>query len=181
MHIAIQGNYGSFHHIVARRQYGKDQAFICAESFRAVFEALEDGTADAAVVAIENSLYGPIDEVKQLLNQYPAFRIVGEVDEHIHQNLIGFSGVHLSDIQKVYSHPVALKQCERYLAASLPAAAAATFHDTAAAVEFVRRTSDPTLAAIASSLAAEMYSLEILAANIEDTPNNYTRFVFLEH
>ncbi len=180
MRIAIQGNYGSFHHIVARRQYGEDQAFIYSESFVEVFEALRSGTADAAVVAVENSLYGPIDEVKQLLNQYPTLRIVGEINEHIHQNLIGFSCVQLSSIQQVYSHPVALKQCEHYLASSLPAAAATTYHDTAAAVEFVKSTGDPTLAAIASSLAAEMYGLEILAANIEDTPDNYTRFLILE-
>ncbi len=180
MRIAIQGNYGSFHHIVARRQYGEDNAFICAESFGDVFEALQNGSADAAVVAVKNSLYGPIEEVKQLLSQYPAFRIAGEVNEHIHQNLIGVSGVQLSDIQNVYSHPVALKQCERFLASSLPEAVTATYHDTAAAVEFVKSTGDPTLAAIASSLAAEMYGLEILAANIEDTPDNYTRFLILE-
>ena len=176
MRIAIQGELGSFHHVATLRWFGEDAAIVPAESFDEVFGLLNRFEAGAAVVAIENSLYGGISHVYDLLESH-RYPIIGEVHVPVHQQLIGTPG---ADVKQVYSHPVALAQCSDYLGANYPNAARIEFHDTAAAVEYVKQLGDPRVAAIASREAALLHNLPIIAENIEDNPANFTRFLVVK-
>lgn len=174
--ILIQGELGSFHHEAAVKLFGSDIEITPCSSFTSVFAQLDN--KNLGLVAIENSLYGSINEVYDLLEKSDA-KIIAETELSIHQNLITLPGVAAVDIREVYSHPVALAQCENYLAEHLPRVEKVEFEDTAAAVRHIVEQNDPSLAAIASHAAAELYDMEILAPQIEDNPVNFTRFVAL--
>lgn len=176
--IAIQGNRASFHDIAARQYFGTDTTRIFCDTFSAMFAALADDRADFALCAIENSLYGSINEVYDLLRLHD-FPIVGEVYLRIEQCLIGHPDAQLEVINEVYSHPVALAQCDQYLDAILPDATRVEYHDTAASVELIANQKNVSHAAIAGRDAAELYGMKILASAIETDPQNYTRFVVL--
>jgi len=178
MRIAIQGDAGSFHHLAANKFFGDDIDIVACQTFADVFACLANGGCDSAVVAIENSWYGVLPEVTDLLEEHP-LSIIGELDEPIHQNLITLPGVSFSDIKVVMSHPVALEQCSKYLSTNLPDAKLSEYHDTAAAVEYIKDRGDSTIAAIAGSWPAELYTLPILAEKIENDPNNTTKFLML--
>ena len=111
MRIAIQGEKASFHDAAARQWFGDDITQVACESFGEVFGVLNRHEADAAVVAIENSLYGGINQVYDLIESH-GYPIVGEVHLPVHQQLIGRRG---ATITHVYSHPVALAQCADFL------------------------------------------------------------------
>jgi prephenate dehydratase len=179
MKIAIQGALGSFHHIASQQFYGDGHEYICCDTFAGVFEALASRGADVGVVAIENSLCGSITEVYDLLlrHNYP---IVGEVAEHIHQNLITFPGAKLGDITRVYSHPVALAQCAEFLESKLPRVEIIEHHDTAGAVEYIKDHDEHGSAAIASTLAARMHGMNVLCPSIQDERSNFTRFLCIQ-
>lgn len=178
MHIAIQGELGSFHHQAVTRYFSDVDTIIPCNTFADVFGALNRHDTETAIVAIENSLYGSINEVYDLIetHRYP---IVGEIYLRIEQQLIGLPGAKIEDITTVYSHPVALAQCEQYLEARLPDAEKVAHHDTAAAVLFVKQQQHSDFAAIAGSSAATLHGLEVLDTNIEDNKANYTRFVVI--
>lgn len=178
MTIAIQGQQASFHDSAAKQLYGSESGRVYAETFQDVFVALADGRAERGMCAIENSLYGSINEVYDLLLKNHC-QIVGEVYLHIEQCLIGLPGARLEDITKVYSHPVALAQCEAYLDATLHQAEREEFHDTAGSVALVKQLADQTVTAIASREAAELHGLTVLAASIETNKQNFTRFIAL--
>lgn len=178
MRIAIQGEAGSFHHQVASDWFGETANIVPCGSFNEVFGALARHDADMIVTAVENSLYGSINEVLDLIESY-RFPIVGEVFLRVEQQLIGLPGADLKKLTKVYSHPVALAQCEAFLDANLPKAERIEHHDTAASVEFIKKLNDPHAAAIAGRTAAELYDVPILAETIEDNKANYTRFLVL--
>ncbi len=177
--IAIQGQPGSFHDAVARRYFGDAIELACCETFSDVFAAVSDGRADQAVCAVENSLYGSITDVYDLMLQYQ-FSVVGEEIEHIHQQLIAAHGVKLSDISEVYSHPVALNQCREWLEQTLPDAEIIEHHDTAGAVADVKLLDSPYAAAIAGRQAAQLHDMAIIVSDIEDEKTNFTRFFILD-
>lgn len=152
--IAIQGQTASFHDIAARQFLGKTINLVSCETFAATFEALHAGRADSAVVAIENSLFGSINEVYDLLLKH-RFWISGEVYLRIEQCLMGLPDTQISDIEEVYSHPIALAQCEQYLEGKLFRAKRFEHHDTGGAAADVRRWQDKTKAAIGSSPACK--------------------------
>ncbi len=106
MRIAIQGQAGSFHEQVAHSWYGASATIVPCTTFTEVFDSYERGDADAIVTAVENTLYGSINEVYQRIEECTA-PIVGEVKLQIEQMLITMPGVNLGDITEVYSHPVA--------------------------------------------------------------------------
>lgn len=176
--IAIQGDQASFHDIAAAQFFGAESERVFCGSFSETFAALATDKADYALCAIENSLYGSINDVYDLLFTYN-FCIVGEVYLRIEQCLIGMPGAQLAEISEVYSHPVALAQCERYLDTMLSDAKRMEHHDTAASVELVSTLQQKSVAAIAGRQAAELYKMEILAPSIETDTQNYTRFVVL--
>lgn len=178
LRIAIQGQEASFHDIAARQFFGEDIKIVPCETFAETFVALAQGAADQAVSAIENSLFGSINEVYDLLLEHKLW-ISGEVYLRIEQCLIGFPGTDLAKITEVHSHPVALAQCEDYLDKNLPNAQRFESHDTAGSVANVKKWNEPSKAAIAAAVAADLHGLKVLADEIETNKQNYTRFVVL--
>lgn len=177
--IAIQGAAGSFHYLAAQKWFGESVETIPCTSFTEVFQSISERRATHAIVAIENSLYGSINEVYDLLLAYK-YPIVGELPERIHQQLIGFPGTDFSRIERIYSHPVALNQCEHFLDEFLPHAERIEHHDTAEAVGFIKQLNNPAYAAIAGHASAQLHGMTILREDIEDLQTNFTRFLVLD-
>lgn len=177
MRIAIQGESGSFHHQAAKLWFTSDVTIVPAETFTETF-ALLDAHADQAIVAIENTLYGSIDETLDLIEKHH-YPVIGELYLHIQQQLIGLKDADPARITRIYSHPVALVQCEEYLNTHFPHAERIEHHDTAGSVRLVKEKNDPTIAAIAGTAAAAEYGLPLLAKNIQDNKENYTRFLVI--
>jgi prephenate dehydratase len=173
MKIAIQGEPGSFSHEAALRLVSDAEIVPCALSTE-VFAALDSGAADAAAIPIENSLAGSVLEHFDLLLKHDV-KVVRETLVRIRHNLIAVAGASIDGIDHVYSHPVALAQCRRFLAAH-PQMQAIAFYDTAGSVKQLVETRDQHAAAIASEGAAAYYGAVILVRGIEDDPENYTRF-----
>jgi len=173
MKIAIQGEYGSFSHEAAMKLVPDGEIVPCSLSAEA-FTAAESGAAEAAVIPIENSLAGSVAEHFDLLLTRDV-RVVRETLVHIQHNLIGLPGVALEEIERVFSHPVALAQCRKFLAAH-PRMEAVAFYDTAGSVKQLVKLHDRHMAGIASEAAAKFYGAQILEAGIQDNPENYTRF-----
>lgn len=178
MKVAIQGTKSSFHAIAARTLLGNDVELLYCETFKHVFVALSQGNANFAVLAIENSLYGSINDVYDLLIRYN-FWICGEVYEQISLHLLGSPLATLETIKQVYSQAPALAEAENFLDVTLPEATREEYYDTSAAAAMIATLNDPTKAAIASAQAADEYDLSVLAHNIETHPDNYTRFIML--
>lgn len=176
MRVAIQGEPGSNSHLAALRAGGAVELVACAGSAE-VFEALERGSAEVAVLPIENSLHGSVADHYDLMLAFGT-RIVGETQLRIRHNVVAAEGVGLGDLRRVLSHPVALSQCRRWLRAH-PEIEAVPFYDTAGAVKHVMREGLRDTAGIAAELAAEVYGGTVLVAGIEDHAENYTRFFTL--
>jgi prephenate dehydratase len=173
MKIAIQGEPGSFSHEAAIKLV--EDAVIAPFSLSAdAFSALSNGAVDAAVVPIENSLAGSVSEHFDLLLHHDV-RVEREALLRIRHNLIAISGSSISNIDRVFSHPVALAQCRTFLA-NHPRMEAFAFYDTAGSVKQLVELRDRHAAAIASEAAARHYGAQILVAGIEDNPENFTRF-----
>lgn len=173
MKIAIQGEPGAFSHEAALKLVAGAEIVPCALSAE-VFRALDAGEADAAAIPIENSLAGSVLDHFDLLLKHDV-KVVRETLLRIRHNLIALRGATVEQIERVYSHPVALAQCRRFLATH-PKMKAIGFYDTAGSVKQLAELDDLNVAAIASDAAAAQYGAEILARGIEDDPENYTRF-----
>ncbi len=176
MRIAIQGEPGSFSHEAATKAAQEATILPCALSAE-VFAAVMQGTADAAVIPIENSLAGSVSEHYDLLLAHDV-AIESEWLLRIRHNLIGVPGAQIGRIRQVYSHPVALAQCRRFFVEH-PAVEAAPFYDTAGSVKQMMELRDPGIAAIASAQAAGVYGGQILLTDLEDNAENYTRFFLI--
>ncbi len=173
MKIAIQGEPGSFSHEAALKLVA-DAEVVPVSLSADVFAALVSGQVDAIAIPIENSLAGSVSEHFDLLLTHDV-AVERETLLRIRHNLIAVSGTSMSEIDRVFSHPVALAQCRRFLA-SHPRMEACAFYDTAGSVKQLVELRDRHAAAIASEAAARYYGAEILASGIEDNPENYTRF-----
>ena len=145
--------------------------------FAAVIDALEAGEIDYALLPIENTIAGSINEVYDLLGHRPV-TIVGEEVWEVEHCLLGLPGARLEDVRVVRSHPVALQQCAKFLD-RLVGVVSESVHDTAGAAQAVAREGDRTAAAIASEDAAREYGLVVLKRNISDQPVNLTRFLLV--
>jgi len=178
--IAIQGEFGSNSHVAALAMLsdvpGGVEVVPCAVSAE-VFERVVSGTVDGAVLPIENSLHGSVAEHYDLLLAQPVW-IARESLLRVRHNLIARPGVRLEEIRKVISHPVALSQCRRWLAAH-PEIEVVNFYDTAGSVMHLMAAGLSDTAGIAPELAAREYGGEVLVAGIEDHAENYTRFHLL--
>lgn len=178
MNIAIQGGLASFHHMAALEHVGAEPVDLLeCQTFRQVCEHVSEGRAQLAVMAVENSLAGGLLPNYSLLMEYP-LQIISEVWLHISQNLMALPGQTLADIKLVRSHPVALLQCNRYLR-QFPELRLEETWDTAESAREIAQKKQTGVAAVAGSLAAHSYGLEVLARNIENDPKNYTRFLVL--
>jgi prephenate dehydratase len=176
MQIAIQGEPGSFSHEATGKLHPEATILPCTLSAD-VFRALTRGEVDAAVIPIENSLAGSVVEHYDLLLNYDV-AIESESLVRIRHNFIAVPGSSIERIQRVYSHPVALAQCRNFLERH-PNLEAVPFYDTAGSVKQLMELRDHNAAAIASARAAEYYGGEILAADIEDNAENFTRFFLI--
>ena len=178
--VAIQGFEGAFHEIAARYFFAPRQVEVVpCETFEALVQAVEQGDkADIGIMAIENTLAGSLMSNYQLLNE-STLTIRGEVFLRIKQNLMALPGTRISDLREVYSHPIAIAQCTRFFR-DYPGIKLIEGLDTALSAREIRDHSDPFTGAIASTLAADLYGLEILAPGIETNKKNHTRFLILE-
>ncbi|MFQ5638203.1 MAG: prephenate dehydratase [bacterium] len=176
--VAIQGGQASFHDM-AVRQYFKGHSIELCECRRFRQQCIEvvEKNVDCAVMAIENSLSGSFLANYTLLQEFP-LRITGEIYLRIQQNLMALPGQALSDIQSVHSHPMALHQCSNFLDGHTQIRCVETF-DTAESAREISEKKLKGVAAIASTFAAELYGLNILAESIENIKDNYTRFLVL--
>lgn len=171
--IAFQGELGANSHIICNQYYPNMQVLPC-ETFDLALKSVEDGKADLGMIAIENSLAGRVADIHHLLPESNLF-MVAEYFLPIRFHLMALKGAKLSDITDVYSHIVGLPQCRKFIKQhNLKTHVAA---DTAGSARMVSEWQDPTKAAIAPKIAAEIYGLNILAENIEDAAHNTTRFI----
>ena len=174
MIVSIQGIRGSFHDIAACRIYGADVFLLDRGSFREVFEDVDKGRANIGIVAVENTIAGPVPENYRLIKKYN-FKVVKRYTLRIKHNLLALPNQKLSDIKEVRSHPMAIKQCMVFL--DRLGAKLISTKDTAASAKEISEKKLTSVGAIASSLAAKLYRLDILAEGIEDNKENSTRFL----
>jgi prephenate dehydratase len=176
--VSIQGYEGSFHQVAARQFFGKEVEVIPCATFREVVKiASSKKESDGGVMAIENSIAGSILPNYNLLKK-SSLKIAGEVYLQIKQNLLVNPGVTLEDIREVHSHPMAIQQCLEFL--DHYNWKLIETEDTALSAKQVHQHKSKHIAAIASKLAAELFSLKNIAPNIHTMKNNYTRFLILQ-
>ena len=175
--VAYQGERGAFSEAAARRLLGTGIAPQPCASFEEMFAAVGSEAADCCIAPIENSLAGSIHRNYDLLLE-SGLTIAGETHLRIVHNLIAAPDVELANNRRVYSHPVALAQCTRFLRAN-PHLEAVPVRDTAGGVREVMERGRGDEAGIASATAAEIYGGSIVAGRIEDHAQNFTRFLLL--
>jgi prephenate dehydratase len=176
MKVAIQGELGCFSHEAAWKMLPQASVVSCSRSAE-VFDRVESGSVQAAVIPIENSLAGSVAEHFDLLLTRDVF-IHREFPLRIRHNLIAPPGVKLADVRRVFSHPVALDQCRKFLRVR-PKIQAVPFYDTAGSVRQIISEKLRDAAAIAPARAAQQYGGRVLLAGIEDDQQNYTRFLLI--
>jgi len=173
--LAFQGFPGAYSHLACRALH-PDATVLPCSTFDAVFDAVEQGRADLAVIPVENSQAGRVTDIHRLLPQRRLY-VIAEHYQPVHHQLVGLPGASLDKIRHVRSHPQALAQCRVYLTERGYEPVAA--RDTAEAAVEVLRGEDPTVAAISSRVAAEIHGLSILDHDIEDAHDNTTRFLVM--
>lgn len=180
LRVGIQGFPGAFHEIAARLCFeGRPIDIVPCLTFEELVEKLEAGEEmDAALMAIENSLAGSLMANYKLLDQ-ANLMAVGEVYLRVKQNLMVLPGVKIEDLTEVHSHPVAIEQCLEFFR-QYPHIQLIRTEDTALSARNIREKGLKTVGAIASTLAADLYEMEILAESIETNKKNYTRFLVLQ-
>jgi prephenate dehydratase len=176
MKVAIQGELGSFSHEAAEKMLPRCAVVPCARSAE-VFDRVESGSVDAAVIPIENTLAGTVAEHADLLVTRNVF-IQAEFLLRIVHNLMAAPGVKLGTVRRVLSHPVALDQCRDFFRRH-PKIEPVQFYDTAGSVKHVIADGLKDAAGIAGRQAAREYSAKILQAGIEDDKSNFTRFFLI--
>ena len=174
--VAFQGEKGAYSEMAVYTFFGKNAEVLPCRDFKDVFENVDKQDAEYGVVPIENSLEGSVNQTYDLFLKYN-LKVKGEVIVRVSHCLLANRDTKLEQVKTVYSHPQALAQCRNFLERSqwelIPT------YDTAGSAKMLKEKALKDAAAIASERAAELYGLTILAREIEDTPNNYTRFFVL--
>ena len=175
--VVYQGVEGAYAHLALASYFGEETECFNVDTWRDAMEAIKGGKADYAVLPFENSSAGIVAENYDLLKEY-GFYIVGEQKIKINHCVLGLPGVNFDDIKKIYSHSQALAQCSKFLEKHreweiIPA------KNTAMAAKKVEEDADPTQAAIASSLTADIYGLDMLAEGVQNNSMNETRFIIV--
>ncbi len=173
--VAYQGVAGAFSEEAALR-FAPQAETVGFPTFEQAFEAAASGDCDYACLPVENSIAGSINQTYDLLTD-SVLNVVGEQIVRVHHNLLVLPGTTIDQIQRVYSHPQALAQCQRFIREH--GFEAVTDFDTAGAAKLLAENGGDGRAAIASHRAAAAYGLEVLQERIEDLPFNYTRFFVL--
>lgn len=175
--IGIQGAQGSFHHLVAQEFYGENVEVLEFMSFRELVDSLVKGECEEAVMAIENSIAGSILPNYALIDENN-LKIVGEHYIPINMNLMALPGQSIATIKKVFSHPMALLQCKEFFKGH-PHIKLIEDTDTAEVAKRISQNSLKHVAAVASTAAAKLFGLEILAEEIHTKKSNATRFLII--
>jgi prephenate dehydratase len=175
--VAIQGIKASFHEEAAFKFFGEDIETIECKSFKQTFDKLQAKEADYVIMAIENSIAGSILPNYSLLMNYN-FPVVGEVYLPIQLHLLAYPGVKFEDVKVVISHPIALRQCLDFFD-DYPHIQLIEGTDTAACAKRVHDEQLKDTVAVANTLAAKLYGLDVLERRIESNKKNYTRFLIL--
>ncbi|HEX5892114.1 MAG TPA: prephenate dehydratase [Nitrososphaeraceae archaeon] len=173
--VTFQGERGAYSEM-ATLQYFPNAKVLPKKSFQDVFDSIETCEANYAVVPIENSIEGSINETYDLLLQTKT-TVTGEIYQRVRHCLIVNKGTTLDELEAVYSHPQAIAQCRNYL--QLKRLDSVPTYDTAGAVKMIKERKIMNAAAIASRRAAEIYDMDVLEEGIEDRKNNFTRFLVL--
>lgn len=180
LRVSIQGYAGAFHEIAARNCFDQNELEIVpAHTFNDLVQMIEKGEqVDVGLMAIENTLAGSLMNNYHLLNE-SKLTIVGEVYLRIKLNLMALPGVSIEELTEVRSHPIAMAQCRAFFR-QYPHIRIVETVDTALSAKMIRDGNLPTVGAVASRLAAELYELDIIAAGIETNKKNHTRFLVLK-
>lgn len=176
MKVAFQGEKGAYSEMAVYKFFGKNVEVKPCRDFKDVFESVKKQETEYGVVPIENSLEGSVNQTYDLFLLYD-LKVCGEVIIRVSHCLLANQGTSINQIKTVYSHPQALAQSRNFLEKSgwelIPT------YDTAGSAKMLKEKGLKDAAAVASERAAEIYRLKILAREIEDNPNNYTRFFIL--
>lgn len=175
--VAFQGEHGAYSEAAALEYFHEPIETVPCDTFDEVFEQVTAGACELGFIPIENTLGGSIHQNYDLLNQH-SLSVIAEHVFPVRHCLIGLAEANLADIRKVISHPQALAQCKGYIR-SLPNVKAEPVYDTAGSVKMIAKLGDPSIAAIASLRAAEIYKMKILAEAIQDHAHNFTRFLVI--
>ncbi|HEY4942684.1 MAG TPA: prephenate dehydratase [Rhizomicrobium sp.] len=173
--VAFQGEPGAYANLAAREAL-PHATFIPSPTFEDAVNAVRSGAADLCIIPVENSLMGRIADIHHLLPE-AGLHIVGEHFLRIQHQLLGIRGARLAGLKSVYSQGPALAQCLNVIREMK--LKAENWHDTAGSARHIAELKDPSVAAIASKLAGEIYGLEVLKENVEDESHNHTRFLIM--
>ena len=176
--VAFQGETGAFSEAAAEQLVPEPITLLPCATFEDTVRAVVNGHADYAVVPIRNVTAGPVHEGLDALARYASLETLGELSLPVRFAIMGLPGATVASLTEVLSHPMALKQVTRFLAAH-PHITAVEAYDTAGAARMVAIRRDPTAAAIAARWAAAHYGLVILEEGLEDRPDNATTFVLV--
>ena len=176
--IAFQGIHGAYSEQAIRQHFGDTVDVYPCPGLSDLFETIQQGRVNYAMLPVENALAGAVSQAYELLTDSD-LRIQADVILHVHHALLAPPGIKLEELKYVRSHPQALAQCEqflrRYRLKPIP------WYDTAGAARDLAQEPVPETGAIASELAGQLYHLEVVASNIEDVMFNFTRFFVLGH
>lgn len=176
--IAFQGVHGAYSEQAMRQHFGENVESVPCPTLSDLFQSIQSRTVRYGMLPVENALAGAVNQAYELLLDYD-LRIQAEVILHVHHALLAQPGMKIEDIKQVRSHPQALAQCEKYLKrysiSPIPS------YDTAGSAKLISEEKPENTGAIASSLAGQLYNLDIIDNEIEDVPFNFTRFFVLGH
>lgn len=175
MRVAYSGTVGAFASIAARKMF-PDAEYVSFGDFASAYHAVVEGDCDSVVLPVENSFAGEVGVVCDLLFSGPLY-INRVLNLHVRQNLLAPKGASIADVKEVVSHPQALSQCASFI--KRHGLTEREFSNTALAAKYVAEQNDPHLAAIGTEEAADTFGLDILAAGINDSDGNSTRFAAL--
>lgn len=173
--VAYLGPRATFTHMACMQQFGSSAQYVPVNSIKEVFNEVERGRANFGVVPIENTTEGVVNHTLDMFIDSNLL-IYGEVLQEVSHHLMSKSGL-IEEVKKIYSHPHAIAQCRNWLETNLPHVPVSEVASTARAAELC--IDDPSAAAIASELAAQLYGLKVIRPRIEDNLNNFTRFLIL--
>ncbi|CBK74769.1 Prephenate dehydratase [Butyrivibrio fibrisolvens 16/4] len=179
--VCFQGVQGAYSQLAMNAFFeNKMKDSFHVDTWRDAMDAIKNGRADYAVLPIENSLAGSIEENFDLLSEYNV-AIIGEQILQVNHALLGVKGAKISDIKTVYSHPKAIAQCDEYIRTKHMDWDVKNLHNTAVSAQKIRDDGDVTQAAIGSEYNAVLYDLDVLDSGIQDNKNNETRFVIVSN
>jgi prephenate dehydratase len=177
MRISLLGEPYSFHHVAALQYWGMDDDMLFCDDFAQVIDAVLNGTSDMCIIAVENTVAGDVPGNYARVVESGLF-IHGEINLHLAMHLAAKKEVTVDSLHTVISHPMALKETASYFV-HYPKITLVPATSTSAAVKSVAESADPGVAAIGNTSAIRFYNLQIIVKNIDNHPNNITRFLIL--